>query len=65
MDNLLYNFIYSESEKTMRIHSDEHSPIRCKNGERLVAQVEGSEDAQHVIQLIEAIRPDLKVIEED
>ncbi|AEO93863.1 gp618 [Bacillus phage G] len=60
LDGILYNIIYSEREGTIRFHNDEKSPMKCSNGERLIGQVQGSEDAYGVADVIRILRPDLK-----
>jgi len=61
MDGILYNVLYNEEEKTVRIVSDE-LPIRTrKKDEKMLGQTEGSENARHMEQIITRIRPDLKV----
>lgn len=61
MDGILYNVLYNEEEKTIRIVSDE-LPIRTrKKDEKMIGQTEGSDNARHMESIINRLRPDLTV----
>lgn len=65
LDGILYNIIYSEREGTVRFHNDEESSMKCVQGEKLIAQVQSSEDAYEVVKVIRTLRPDLKIDESE
>lgn len=61
MDGILYEIVYSEKEGTIRFHNDSNGPMKRTKNEKLIGQVQDSEDARDVVGIIKHLRPDLKI----
>ena len=64
-DQTLFNVLYSEQEKTVRIVSDElsveFSRSNKSKGEKMIGQTDGIDNANDLEHMLKRINPELKI----
>lgn len=62
MDNILYDVYFDQSTNKVFIASEGSDIKEIRDQVQLLSQTEGSDNARHLVSILEAVNPNLEII---